>query len=60
MCQGSSNVLKILNSIEDLRIQLHQTIGEGRSLQDPQVIQKSQELDTLLNRFYKLYSNSIS
>jgi hypothetical protein len=56
MYQGSNNEDELLSSIETLRRQLHQEINQGKELLDPQVIMKSQELDTVLNKFYKLGS----
>lgn len=61
MNEGSLNSdLKLLLCIEDLRKRLLQIVGEGKNLQDPQVIQVSQELDDLLNRYYKLTSSLLS
>jgi hypothetical protein len=56
MYQGSNKEAEILSSIENLRMQLHQKINQGKELLDPQVLIKSQELDTVLNKFYKLGS----
>ena len=47
----------LLFSIEELRNQLYQKVGQGRALLDPAVIELSQELDTLLNRFYTMTSS---
>lgn len=43
---------QLLSQIEELRYQLY-ILSKGKELADPEVVQVSQELDRLLNAFYK-------
>ncbi|MGE4273832.1 MAG: Spo0E family sporulation regulatory protein-aspartic acid phosphatase [Desulfitobacterium sp.] len=44
----------LLREIEDLRHQLY-VLSEDKELSDPAVVQLSQELDILLNIYYRNY-----
>lgn len=49
------NALKtLLATIEDLREELHRSVGQGRSTLDPFVLKLSQDLDEELNKYYRL------
>ena len=43
----------ILNIIEELRRKLH-SVGEGKTLNDPEVVAASQKLNKALNEYYRL------
>ncbi|MEZ0535679.1 Spo0E family sporulation regulatory protein-aspartic acid phosphatase [Caldicellulosiruptoraceae bacterium PP1] len=44
----------LLKAIELLKAELDQLIGETKDLLDPNIINKSQELDKLLVEYYEL------
>nr|WP_041220012.1 aspartyl-phosphate phosphatase Spo0E family protein [Desulfitobacterium dichloroeliminans] len=47
----------LLREIENLRHQLY-VLSADKELADPEVVQLSQELDILLNMYYRNYLNS--
>ena len=53
MPKDKEEILKLIN---DLRQKLHRT-GGSKTLTDPEVIKASQELNKVLNEYYRLLNN---
>ena len=50
--------MTVIERIEKLRIELVE-LGMKKGFQDPQVIKKSQQLDVIINQYYKLTERTL-